>query len=182
MGWVVRATPRPFYPRKSYPVRNVQEAGWTPGPVWTGAENFTFTGIRSPDRPVRSEQLYRLSHLPFFRRGGGERDEQSAAQENQLSGASDTAAPEVCMLLLQIVGIVRCYKSRRLGVLQCHNFQKSLKIGCHLVQKLNQGTFTQTVQPHPFFFYERVVLLYVYYWSGSQNWISQKFVFNLKYV
>ena len=40
----------------------VQEAGWTPGPVWTGAENLASTGIRSPDRPARSQSLYRLSY------------------------------------------------------------------------------------------------------------------------
>ena len=39
----------------------VQEAGWVPGPVWTGAENLT-TGIRSPDRATRSESLHRLSY------------------------------------------------------------------------------------------------------------------------
>ena len=43
------------------PVRIVQEAGWASGPVWTGAENLTTTGIRSPDLPARSESLYRLS-------------------------------------------------------------------------------------------------------------------------
>ena len=36
------------------PVPIVQEAGWAPGPVWTGAENLAVTGIRSPDRPARS--------------------------------------------------------------------------------------------------------------------------------
>jgi hypothetical protein len=40
----------------------VQEAGWAPGPVWTGAENLTPTGIRSPDRPSRSQSLYRLRY------------------------------------------------------------------------------------------------------------------------
>jgi hypothetical protein len=29
--------------------------GWAPGPVWTGVENLASTGIRSPDRPARSE-------------------------------------------------------------------------------------------------------------------------------
>jgi len=38
----------------------VQEAGWAPGPVWTGAENLASTGIRSPDRPARNQSLYRL--------------------------------------------------------------------------------------------------------------------------
>jgi hypothetical protein len=48
----------------------VQEAGWAPGPVWTDAENATFTGNRSPDRPARSESLYRLNHPgPRVRRG-----------------------------------------------------------------------------------------------------------------
>ena len=44
------------------PVPIVQEAGWAPGPVWTGAENLASTGTRSPDRPARSESLYRLSY------------------------------------------------------------------------------------------------------------------------
>jgi hypothetical protein len=38
--WVVKATRRPLNPRTG-PVPNVQEAGWAPGPVWTGAENPT---------------------------------------------------------------------------------------------------------------------------------------------
>jgi hypothetical protein len=44
------------------PVPIVQEAGWAPGPVWTDAENLAPTGIRSPDRPARSESLYRLRY------------------------------------------------------------------------------------------------------------------------
>jgi hypothetical protein len=44
-------------PRASL-VRNVQEDGWTPGPVWTGAENLAFLGIRSPDR--RAKDYYFL--------------------------------------------------------------------------------------------------------------------------
>ena len=46
------------------PVPIVYEAGWTPGQVWTGAVNLAPSpaGIRSPDRPTRSEWLYRLSY------------------------------------------------------------------------------------------------------------------------
>ena len=57
------STPRPgrFTPEKD-PVPIVEEAGWAPGPLWTGAENLARTGIRSPDRPARSESLYRLSY------------------------------------------------------------------------------------------------------------------------
>ena len=59
-GW---STPRPgrFTPGKD-PVPIVQEAGWAPGPVWTGTENLAPTLIRSPDRPARNESLYRLSY------------------------------------------------------------------------------------------------------------------------
>jgi hypothetical protein len=62
MGWVVNTTPRPLYPREIDPVPIVQEAGWASGPAWTDAENLAHTGIRSPDRPARSQSLYRLSY------------------------------------------------------------------------------------------------------------------------
>jgi len=62
MRWVVNATPRPLYPRESDPVPFVQEAGWGPGPVWTGVENLAPTDIRSPDHPARSESPHRLSY------------------------------------------------------------------------------------------------------------------------
>ena len=56
-GW---STPHPgrFTPGQD-PVPIVQYAGWVPGPVWTVAPP---TGIRSPDRPARSESLYRPSY------------------------------------------------------------------------------------------------------------------------
>ena len=67
-GW---STPRPgrFTPGKD-PVPTVQEAGWAPGPVWTGAENLAPTGIRSPDRPTSSSvdvptELSRPQLLPI---------------------------------------------------------------------------------------------------------------------
>ena len=62
-----RHPPAALTPGKTrYPL--YKEAGWAPGPVWTGAENLAPTGIRSPDRPARSESLYRLSYRgPPFR-------------------------------------------------------------------------------------------------------------------
>ena len=56
-------TPRPrrFTPRKD-PVPIVQEAGWTPGPVWTCEENVAPKGFRSPNRPAHSQSLYRLRY------------------------------------------------------------------------------------------------------------------------
>jgi hypothetical protein len=52
-GW---SAPRPgrFTPGKD-PVPIVQEGGWAPGTVWTCAKNLAPTGIRSPDRPARSQ-------------------------------------------------------------------------------------------------------------------------------
>ena len=42
---------------------------WVPVVVWTGVGDLAFTGIRSPDRPVRSESLYllRLSGPQIFK-------------------------------------------------------------------------------------------------------------------
>ena len=50
------ARPGRFTPGKDA-VPIVQEPGWSPGPVWTGAENLVPTRIRSPDRPARSLSL-----------------------------------------------------------------------------------------------------------------------------
>ena len=59
-GWVVSSTPRPYFTPGKDPVPIVQEAGWDPGPVWTGGKSRPI-GIGSPDRPARSQSLYRLS-------------------------------------------------------------------------------------------------------------------------
>jgi len=45
-----------------YAVPILHDAEWAPGPVWTGAENLAPAGIRSQDRPARSQSLYRLSY------------------------------------------------------------------------------------------------------------------------
>ena len=60
--WGVSVTPRPLSTPGKEPVPIVQEAGWSPGQVWTGAENLATTGIRSPDCPARSQSLYRLRY------------------------------------------------------------------------------------------------------------------------
>jgi hypothetical protein len=62
-GWGVSVMPQPLSTPGKDPVLIVQEAGWAPGPVWTGAENLASTGIRSPDRPAHSQSLYWLSYL-----------------------------------------------------------------------------------------------------------------------
>jgi len=56
-----RHAPAAIPPGKT-PVSIVKKAGWAPGTVWTDAENLAPTGIRSPDRPIRSESLYRMRY------------------------------------------------------------------------------------------------------------------------
>ena len=62
-GWGVSVTPWPLFTPGKDPVPIIQKVRWAPGPVWRGAENLAPTGIRSPDRTVRSQSLYRLSFL-----------------------------------------------------------------------------------------------------------------------
>jgi hypothetical protein len=39
----VSVTPQPLSTSGKDPVPTVQEAGWAPGPIWTGAENLAAT-------------------------------------------------------------------------------------------------------------------------------------------
>ena len=64
--WGVSLTPWPLFTPGNDPVPIVREAGWAPGPVWTGEKNLAATGIRSPDRPARNQSLYRLSYPAQF--------------------------------------------------------------------------------------------------------------------
>ena len=60
--WGVSVTPRPLFTPGKYPVPIVQEDGWAPGTVLTGAENLAPNGSRSPDRLAHSQSLYRLRY------------------------------------------------------------------------------------------------------------------------
>ena len=60
-GWVVSSTPRPHFTPGKDPVPILQEAGWAPGPVWTGGISRPHRDS-IPDRPARSQSLYRLSY------------------------------------------------------------------------------------------------------------------------
>ena len=60
-GLVASSTPRPHFTPRKDPVPILQEAGWAPGPVWTvGKSRHHRDSI--PDRPARSQSLYRLSY------------------------------------------------------------------------------------------------------------------------
>jgi len=60
-GWVVSSTPRPHFTPGKDQVPVLQEAGWIPGPVWTGGKSRPHRDS-IPDRPDRSQPLYRLSY------------------------------------------------------------------------------------------------------------------------
>jgi len=60
-GWVVSSTPRPHFTPGKDPVHISQEAGWAPGPVWTCGKSRPHRDS-IPDRPARSQSLYRLSY------------------------------------------------------------------------------------------------------------------------
>jgi hypothetical protein len=70
MGWVVKATPRPLYPREETRYPLVWEAGWVPVLVWTGVENLASTGIRFSDLSAGGDSLYWLSYLVSQKRWG----------------------------------------------------------------------------------------------------------------
>ena len=63
--WVVSSTPRPHFILWKEPVPILREAGWAPGPVWTGGKSRLHRNS-TPDRPVLSQSLYRLSYPAHF--------------------------------------------------------------------------------------------------------------------
>ena len=65
-GWVVSSTPRPHFTPGKDSVPILQEAGWAPGPVWTGGKSRPHRNS-IPDHPARSQSLYRLSYPAHFR-------------------------------------------------------------------------------------------------------------------
>ena len=58
---MVSSTPRPHFTPGKDLVPIVQEAGWAPGPVWMGGKSRPHRDS-IPDRPARSQSLYRLSY------------------------------------------------------------------------------------------------------------------------
>jgi hypothetical protein len=61
MGWKLTSRFSRFKRRNDL-VSIVQDTGWDPLPAWSVAENFDPTGIRSPDRPARSQSQYQLCY------------------------------------------------------------------------------------------------------------------------
>ena len=64
-GWMVSSTPRPHFTSGKDAVPILQEAGWTPGPVWTDGKSRPHRDS-IPDRPARSQSIYRLSYPAHY--------------------------------------------------------------------------------------------------------------------
>ena len=58
---MVGSMPRPHCTPRKDPVPILQEAGWAPGPFWTGGKSDPHRDL-IPDCPARSQSLYRLSY------------------------------------------------------------------------------------------------------------------------
>ena len=65
----------------------VQEAGWAPGPIWTGAENLGCTGIGSPDQPVASRYTDYVNR-PTHMETSGQYGSRAALRTGRNPGAS----------------------------------------------------------------------------------------------
>jgi hypothetical protein len=61
--WAVNATPLPLYPQER-PGTILQDAGWAPGPVWTGAENLIPNGIQSLYHPACTGTIQTMLSWP----------------------------------------------------------------------------------------------------------------------
>jgi hypothetical protein len=65
--WGVSVKPRSLFTPGKDPVPLVQEAGWDPGPVWTGVENLAPIGIRSWTlQPVASVYIYICVYIYIY--------------------------------------------------------------------------------------------------------------------
>ena len=63
--WVVSGTLRPHFTSGKDPVPIFREAGWAPRSVWTGGKSRPYWNS-IPNRPPRSQSLYRLSYTAHF--------------------------------------------------------------------------------------------------------------------
>jgi len=62
---VVSSTPRSHFTPGKNPVPTLQAVGWAPGPMWTGGKSRPHRDS-IPDRPARSQSLYRLSYPTHY--------------------------------------------------------------------------------------------------------------------
>jgi len=63
--WVVSSTPRPHFTPGKDPVPILQEAGWIPGPVWTGEKSRPHRDS-IPDCPAHSQYIEFKTHQALY--------------------------------------------------------------------------------------------------------------------
>ena len=109
-GRVVSSTPRPHFTPEKYPVPILQEAGWAPGPVWTGGKSRPHRDS-IPDRPARSSVAI-PTELPG----------------PQVHGENNKNVSESCSEMRRKNSGISC--SRRIGKYYFTRFPKEEKKGC----------------------------------------------------
>ena len=111
-AWVVSSTPPPHFTPEKDPVPILQEVGWAPGPVWTGGKSRPHRDS-IPDRPARSQSLYRLSY-PAHRRVCYNHKATKARDPYLLFTAGRRYAGLLCMLLwfTDLRQLAGCYVMR----------------------------------------------------------------------
>ena len=106
---MVSSTPRPHFTPRKDPVPILQEAGWAPGPVWTGGKSRSHRES-IPDRPARSSvaiptelpgPLPPPTHTHIYR----ERERKINSELENL--AMNTASDELVLIWLSIVYSLR---------------------------------------------------------------------------
>jgi hypothetical protein len=100
--WGVSVTPRPLFAPGKDPIPIVQEARWVPRPVWTGAENLTPTGIRSPGRPAHSQSLYLLSNPTHWRQHAPPKTSATVYQSSRCYAPEDSNLLQHCWQNLRL--------------------------------------------------------------------------------
>ena len=89
-GWEVSSMPQPYFTHGKHPVPILQEAGWAPGPVWTGGKSRPcWDSIL--DHPTHSQLLYQLSY---------------PAHRNSCSNNNYWITEAVCKLIDRLYGLV----------------------------------------------------------------------------
>ena len=111
--WTVNATPRPLRPEKQIRYPSYRRLGGPQGRSRRVEKMSPPTGVRPPDRPARSESLYRLSY----------RDPKLCLGEQKISYRPLTPSTVKYSLTRHISTFTAKYTSRRMDrnkAIKCH--------------------------------------------------------------
>ena len=111
---MVSRTPRPHFTPGKDPVPILQEAGWAPGPVWTGGKSRPHRDS-IPDRPASRQSLYRLSYPAHTS------SHLMSVKSIVTSPPTNSCLVQPNILLIKAVHIVLVYLQNLLHVLHHHH-------------------------------------------------------------